>query len=368
MENSVASAGAIRTAPLVAFTGGGTAGHVFPGLAVAEALGCRVIWIGSSTGVERDLVSRAGIEFRGIPAGKLRRYFSLRNLSDVMRTIAGVIASVRILRREKPSLLFSKGGFVSVPPVVAARLCGIPSFTHESDFDPGLATRINVRLCEKVLVSFPETVSYLSAQYRGKAVVTGNPVRSSLYRADPARGRRFVGCEPSRQMIFVIGGSLGSSFINSLVSSSLPLLLPRLFVVHQMGPREYVPREEKGYFPAPFFGDELADIMAGADLVVSRAGANTLAELAALGKPSVLIPLPQSGSRGDQIRNAEYFRRCGASVVLPEQELDATAFVPAVIGLLSDPPRLARMGSAASTLGAGRPAEVIARLIRSRLA
>jgi UDP-N-acetylglucosamine--N-acetylmuramyl-(pentapeptide) pyrophosphoryl-undecaprenol N-acetylglucosamine transferase len=367
MEKSVASAGAIPAPPLVAFTGGGTAGHVFPGIAVAEALGCRVVWIGSSRGVEKDLVSRAGIEFRGIPAGKLRRYFSLRNFSDVARTIAGVLASVRILIREKPALLFSKGGFVSVPPVVAARLCGIPSFTHESDFDPGLATRINVRFCEKVFVSFPETVSYLPAAYRNKAVVTGNPVRSAVYRADPVRGRRFVGCEAAVPLIFVIGGSLGSAFINALVVSSRSRLLPGFFIVHQMGPREYVAHVEMNYFAAPFFGEELADIMAAADLVVSRAGANTLAELAALGKPSLLIPLPESGSRGDQIRNADLFRRNGASLVIPEQEASAESFVSAVCGLLGDRARLGRMGSAASALGAGRPAEAIAALIRQRL-
>jgi UDP-N-acetylglucosamine--N-acetylmuramyl-(pentapeptide) pyrophosphoryl-undecaprenol N-acetylglucosamine transferase len=340
---------------------------VFPGIAVAEALACRVIWIGSSRGVEKSLVSQAGIEFRGIPAGKLRRYFSLRNLSDVARTIAGVIASVRILRRERPALLFSKGGFVSVPPVVAARLCGIPSFTHESDFDPGLATRINVRFCEKVLVSFPETVSYLPAAYRSKAVVTGNPVRSSLYRADPARGRRFVGCEASVPLIFVIGGSLGSSFINSLVASCRSRLLARFFVVHQMGPREYVPCDERNYFASPFFGEEMADIMAAADLVVSRAGANTLAELAALGKPSLLIPLPESGSRGDQIRNADLFQRKGASVVISEQDASEESFVSAVCALLGDGGRLGRMGMAAAGLGAGRPAEAIAALILRRL-
>jgi UDP-N-acetylglucosamine--N-acetylmuramyl-(pentapeptide) pyrophosphoryl-undecaprenol N-acetylglucosamine transferase len=341
---------------------------VFPGIAVAEALGCRVIWIGSSKGVEKALVSHAGIEFRGIPAGKLRRYFSLRNLSDVMRTLAGVIASVRILRREKPALLFSKGGYVSVPPVVAARLCGIPSFTHESDFDPGLATRINLRFCEKVLVSFPETMSYLSAHDRSKAVVTGNPVRSSLYRADAGRGRRFVGCDASLPMIFVIGGSLGSSFINSLVASCRSRLLPRFFIVHQMGAREYVPHGEKNYFAAAFFGDELADIMAAADLVICRAGANTLAELAALGKPSLLIPLPESGSRGDQIRNADFFQRSGASCVLAERDASADSFVSTVCTLLGDAVHLARMGTAASALGAGKPAEAIAALILQRLA
>jgi UDP-N-acetylglucosamine--N-acetylmuramyl-(pentapeptide) pyrophosphoryl-undecaprenol N-acetylglucosamine transferase len=198
-------------------------------------------------------------------------------------------------------------------------------------------------------------------------VVTGNPVRSSLYRADPARGRRFVGCDSSIPLIFVIGGSLGSSFINSLVASCRPRLLSQFFVVHQMGPREYVPRDERNYFAAPFFGEELADIMAAADLVVSRAGANTLAELAALGKASLLIPLPATSSRGDQLRNAEMFRSRGASIVLPESDATPAAFIAAIEALFSDPRLLADMGRQARSLDAGRPAESIATLIRERL-
>ncbi len=161
MAHSLSTGDGSRASPVVAFAGGGTAGHVFPGLAVAARLGRPIVWIGSSRGVEKQLVGEAGIEFHGIPAGKLRRYLSLRNLTDVIRTAAGVVASLRVLRRVKPALLFSKGGFVSVPPVVAAWMRGIPAWTHESDFDPGLATRINMRFCEKVLVSFPETLQDL---------------------------------------------------------------------------------------------------------------------------------------------------------------------------------------------------------------
>jgi UDP-N-acetylglucosamine--N-acetylmuramyl-(pentapeptide) pyrophosphoryl-undecaprenol N-acetylglucosamine transferase len=352
----------------IAFAGGGTAGHVFPGLAVDEELGRRIVWIGSSEGVERSLVTEAGYQFRGIPAGKLRRYLSLRNVSDLARIAAGVIASVRVMRKERPRLLFSKGGFVSVPPVIAAWLCGVPSWTHESDFDPGLATRINLRFCEKVLVSFPETVRYLPERYRDKAVVTGNPVRGSLYAADAVRGRRFVGCNQETPLVFVIGGSLGSSFINGAILSALPRLLPAVFVVHQMGAHDYQPSEKRNYFPAAFFRAELADIMSAADLVISRAGANTLAELAALGKPSLLIPLPATSSRGDQLRNAEVFRSGGASVVAQEEETTTETLVFTVTALLGDRDRLRRMGEAAAALGAGRPARTIARLIRERLA
>lgn len=354
--------------PVIAFTGGGTAGHVFPGIAVAEELGRRALWIGSPNGVEKKLAEDAGMEFRGIPAGKLRRYFSLRNMSDIARIISGVFAAVRILKKEKPAFLFSKGGFVSVPPVVAARLCGIPTYTHESDFDPGLATRINLMFCEKVLVSFPETVEFLPARFRQKAVVTGNPVRRAVYGADPGRGRRYLGCDPQAQVILVLGGSQGSSFINGLIASCLPRLVPHYFVVHQMGAHDYSASALRNYFPAAFFSAELPDIIAAADLVICRSGANTLAELAALGKPSLLIPLSRSGSRGDQLRNAEVFRTRGAALVLQEQDATADSLLATVCSLLADPRRLQEMGSSAGSLSAGRPAETIARLIAQRLA
>ncbi len=353
--------------PAIAFTGGGTAGHVFPGIAVAEELGRRVLWIGSQGGVEKKLAEDAGIEFRGIPAGKLRRYFSLRNVSDIGRIIFAVVAAARILKKEKPAFLFSKGGFVSVPPVVAARLCGIPAYTHESDFDPGLATRINLMFCEKVLVSFAETVDFLPARFRQKAVVTGNPVRRAVYAADAGRGRRYLGCDPSAQIILVLGGSQGSSFINGLVASCLARLVPRFFVVHQMGAQDYTASTLRNYLPAAFFSAELPDIIAAADLVICRSGANTLAELAALGRPSILVPLSRSGSRGDQLRNAEVFRARGAALVLQERDAAADTLLSMVCPLLADTLRLQEMGRNARSLSAGRPAETIAKLIMQRL-
>jgi UDP-N-acetylglucosamine--N-acetylmuramyl-(pentapeptide) pyrophosphoryl-undecaprenol N-acetylglucosamine transferase len=377
MTHPQASAGPGRET-LIAFTGGGTAGHVFPGIAVAEELGCRILWIGSSSGVERQLALDAGLDFRGIPAGKLRRYLSLRNLTDVVRILAGIVVSVHILRKERPALLFSKGGFVSVPPVIAARLCGIPAWTHESDYDPGLATRINLRFCEKLLVSFPQTVGFIAEGSRGKVAVTGNPVRSALYRADSRRGRRLLGCDDATPVLFVIGGSLGSSFINRLVGSCLSDLLPQWFVVHQMGAADYAPSHHPRYRTAAFFSEELPDIMAAADLVVSRAGANTLSELAALGKPSILIPLPESGSRGDQLRNAEVFRSSGAAVVLREADASPAKFLEAVGSMLADQGARHAMAEQAAALAggalaggaraAGRPAAAIAEMIRQRLA
>ena len=352
-------------------TGGGTAGHVFPGLAVAEELArCwsgSVSWIGEGSGVERTLVTRAGLAFRSIPAGKLRRYLSLKNLTDIAKIAAGVIAAWVILRRERPLLLFSKGGFVSVPPVIAARLLGIPCFTHESDFDPGLATRINMRFCESILVSFSETLSYLPEGMAARAVVTGNPVRSALAAADPVRGRAFVGCPRDTPLVFVVGGSLGSSFLNGLVASCLAVLRRRAVVVHQMGEHDYVPSLGGNYFSTAFLSEEMPHVLAAADLVVCRAGANTLAELSALARPSVLVPLSTAGSRGDQLRNAEVFRRAGAAVVLPEEHATGTALLETVDGLLQQGDRLAVMGEAARALGRPDAAARIASLIRERI-
>jgi len=362
------SARKAHEAPVVAIAGGGTAGHVFPGIAVAEKLGCRVFWIGSAGGVEGKLVRQAGIDFHGIPAGKLRRYLSLRNLTDVVRVVAGIVASVRVLRHERPSLLFSKGGFVSVPPVIAARICGIPSVTHESDFDPGLATRINLRFSEKVFVSFPDTIGYLPDRYREKAVVTGNPVRSALRAGDAARGRSAVGCPADRPLVLVMGGSLGSAFINSIVSRVAPRLAGKYFIVHQMGEKEFVSSALSGYVTRAFISDELPDIMAAAALVVSRSGANTLSELAAIGKPMMLIPLPTAGSRGDQLRNAEVFRKAGAAVVLQEEETSPESFLFAVEELLQDTARLSRMAAQARSMSGGDSAGRIAALIMERAA
>jgi UDP-N-acetylglucosamine--N-acetylmuramyl-(pentapeptide) pyrophosphoryl-undecaprenol N-acetylglucosamine transferase len=362
-----ASVATAHHTPVVAITGGGTAGHVFPGVAVAEQLDCRVFWIGSVGGVEGKLVREAGIDFYGIPAGKLRRYLSLRNVTDVARVIAGIIASLRVLRRQRPSLLFSKGGFVSVPPVIAARLCGIPSFTHESDFDPGLATRINLRFCEKVFVSFPDTVGYLPERYREKAVVTGNPVRETLRAGDGARGRSLVGCDSGTPLILVMGGSLGSSFINSIVSRVAPRLAGKYFIVHQMGEKEFTPSTLPRYVTRAFIREGLPDIMAAASLVITRSGANTLSELAALGKAMMLIPLPVSGSRGDQLRNAEVFRRAGAAVVLPEEKTTPESLLCAVEALLDDPAELSRMAARAKGMSRGNPAGQIAGLILERV-
>jgi UDP-N-acetylglucosamine--N-acetylmuramyl-(pentapeptide) pyrophosphoryl-undecaprenol N-acetylglucosamine transferase len=356
----------------IVFTGGGTAGHVFPALAVLDALAerrqARLVWIGSASGMERDIVTRRGIPYYGIPSGKLRRYFSLRNLTDLFLILAGFLSSLFILAKEKPVLIFSKGGYVSVPPLLAARLLRIPAFTHESDLNPGLATRINSRLCEKVLVSFAETAGYFPPALRGKVVHTGNPVRPAILAGDPRTGRELAGCPAGRKMLLVLGGSLGSSFLNQAVLEALPRLSKSCFVVHQMGAEHYRPAQAPGYRPVAFLGDELPHLFAACDLVLCRAGANTLWELAALGKPAVLVPLAELASRGDQIENAGFFAARGAAVVVGEREAGQGRLVEEVLALVENESRLAEMGRRARALAEPRAAERIAQMMLERMA
>jgi UDP-N-acetylglucosamine--N-acetylmuramyl-(pentapeptide) pyrophosphoryl-undecaprenol N-acetylglucosamine transferase len=357
-------------AKCIAFTGGGTAGHVYPALAVLEELvpawGGRIIWIGSLSGLERRILGGQDLRFYGIPAGKLRRYFSWRNALDIFAVLAGLLASLYILLRERPVLLFSKGGYVSVPPVVAARLLRIPVLTHESDLDPGLATRINARFADSVLISFSESRNLLSASARPKAVHTGNPVRRALLSGDAQEGRRITGCPPGARMVLVLGGSLGSSFINRTVVGALDGLCARSFVVHQMGAGHFRPSSRSNYYGAAYFSEELPHLLAAAELVVSRAGANTLWELALLGKPALLIPLPRSASRGDQIENARHFASRGAAVMLEEQGLTSEVLETAVLHLLGNESKLRQMAACASALAKPEAAAVIAGLLLQR--
>jgi UDP-N-acetylglucosamine--N-acetylmuramyl-(pentapeptide) pyrophosphoryl-undecaprenol N-acetylglucosamine transferase len=342
----------------IAFTGGGTGGHIYPGLAVAEELKTRlagqeyrIFWIGSDKGMDRSIVEGAGLEFFGIPAGKLRRYFSLRTIPDVFKVAAGFFAARSVLKKQRADILFSKGGFVSVPPCAAAASLGIPVYTHESDFTPGLATRLNLRFVQRtggrVFTAYTDTVNFLPAAVRDRVTVSGNPVRaafrSSAFRsttfrnaasrsaADPAAGRAFLGLGPQERILLVLGGSQGAAEVNTLIRDSLDSLRRYYTVVHQYGPEQQwdmqriEPSEEGapsgeggGYIPLPYIKDEMSHVLAAAELVVGRSGAGTVWESAALGKPMILIPLSGSGTRGDQVENARFFEREGAAQVLSD--------------------------------------------------
>lgn len=352
----------------ILYTGGGTAGHIYPGLAVIDTLkrtgGDSFLhcWIGSNRGMDRRLVEDAGVCFYGIPSGKLRRYFSLKNISDMFRVAAGIIRSCFLLLRLRPAVVFSKGGYVSVPVVFAARLLGRTVISHESDAVPGLATRINSRFSSRVLVSFPETLDMLSPAVRLKAEVSGNPVRRALFSGDRSRGRALFGGGEAPALL-VLGGSQGARQVNNLVAGCLEGLLKECTVIHQHGFWDEPPVPAPGYQPFDFIGDELPDMLAAASLVVCRAGASTLWELAALGKPAVLIPLGTGSSRGDQLANARIFADRGAAVVLTG-DISPKDLLDRVTALLNDPSGLETMGCAARRLAEKRGSEYISHIIQ----
>jgi len=363
----------------IAFTGGGTGGHIYPGLAIAsrlkELMPLRLFWIGSSEGMDRAIVEKAGLEFAGIPSGKLRRYFSLQNASDVFKVGAGFFAARRILKQEKPALLFSKGGFVSVPPCVAAASLGIPVFTHESDYSPGLATRINTRFAERVFIPYKESARFFPGMESGKISVSGNPIRPEFAAADPAKGRAFLGLGDAERVLLVLGGSLGSREINGLVRAALPELVRHYTVVHQTGEGDasaqgLPPGAAGRYKPYAYFGDEIPHIIAAAELVLCRSGAGTIWECASLRKPMVLIPLRGSGTRGDQVENARLFAEAGAALCFTDndsnaEKLSADKLSGLIASLAEDPER--RKGMAEADIAVSNASAFIAEEIVRRI-
>ena len=329
--------------PRILFTGGGTGGHVYPGLVILEHLRRRgayeLSWIGSKKGVERTLVEEAGVPFISIPTGKFRREFSFKNIIDLFRVVGGIFSSLYHLKRLRPHLLFSKGGFVSVPPVLAAFALRIPVISHESDMDPGLATRIALHMARKLLVPFGESVEKYPVRYRSKLVVTGNPVREEIFQGKPEVGRGLLGLRKDKPILLVLGGSQGALEINRLVWSTLEDLLKDFQVVHQLGPlhaeapelKEYAQMD--GYVAKGYFKGELPHVLAMANFVVSRAGAGTLWELAALCKPMLLIPLRGTGTRGDQVRNARLFELHGWAKALYDEPIPKERFLSEVRSL-----------------------------------
>jgi UDP-N-acetylglucosamine--N-acetylmuramyl-(pentapeptide) pyrophosphoryl-undecaprenol N-acetylglucosamine transferase len=313
-------------------TGGGTAGHVLPTLPVIErvlAQGGRVSYVGSRSGLEQQLLQGVALSYFGISSGKLRRYFAWANVTDLFRILAGICQALVLLRRLRPDVVFSKGGFVSFPVVLAAWLLRIPSVAHESDISPGLANRLAMPFLDTLCVNFDAA---RADGFRGRRLLTGTPLRGDLLHGDRDRGRRLLGVAAARPVLLVTGGSLGADAINEVVRAALPDLLARFEVVHVCGPGKAVALQRERYHQFEYVTQEWGDLLAAADLVVSRAGANTLYELLALGKPSLLIPLSRRVSRGDQIENAAYAEARGFAHVLAEEDLSPAALLEAISG------------------------------------
>lgn len=307
----------------IILTGGGTAGHVTPNIALVprlRELGYDIQYIGSYDGIEKKLIEEMGIPYHGIASGKLRRYFDLKNFSDPFRVAKGFFQAKKLIKKLQPDIVFSKGGFVTVPVVQAAKSHHVPVIIHESDMTPGLANRLAIPAASKVCCNFPETIPHLPS---GKAVVTGSPIREELRSGNRLAAMKFCNFSAGKPVLLVIGGSLGSVAVNKAIRSILPQLLESFHVIHLCG-KGNVDSELNdipGYVQFEYIKEELADLFALADIVVSRAGANAICELLELRKPNLLIPLSAAASRGDQILNAESFRKQGFSEVLQEEEI-----------------------------------------------
>ena len=342
----------------IILTGGGTAGHVTPNIALLPSLrrgsdvpdadpggsfrdrppvqpeGFEIEYIGSHGGIEQKLVEACGIPFNGISSGKLRRYVSFKNFTDIFRVVKGLSDASKIIRRFKPDIVFSKGGFVSVPVVIAAKRAGVPVVIHESDITPGLANRIAYPFASRVCASFPETMEKLP---KGKGALTGAPIRSELFGGDRETGRKRCGFKDGKPAVLVMGGSLGSAKINLCLRSCLDALLERYSIIHICG-KGNVDRslDRPGYAQFGFVSELLPDLLAAADIAVSRSGANSIYELLALKLPNLLIPLSRNASRGDQIQNAESFRNQGFSRVIFEEDMTGESLVSEIGGLYEE--------------------------------
>ena len=380
MQSAAIGSAAVKTAAAtIAVTGGGTGGHIFPNLALIDELKKRgvrdIFWIGAKGGKEAEWAAKAGVGFYGVAAGKLRRYFSLRNATDLLRIGCGVFQSFLVLAKRKPDLLFSKGGFVSVPPVLAARLLRplrvvgirrIPIMTHESDIDPGLATRIIARFADRVCVSFEKTKTLLPGP---KTACTGNPVRGVVTEGNRKRGREYLAFEQRLPVVLVLGGSLGASRLNGAVREMLSIRRFRFNLVHQCGSGNFDPAfpSEGRYRQFEFIDERMGDVLAAADLVVSRSGAGALCELGCMKKPSILVPLPRSKSRGEQLGNAKYFADNGAALVIEDGQLNGEELAAVLHALLGDRKKLVEMGERAHSLFVPDAEAKIADLIEETL-
>lgn len=322
----------------IVLTGGGTAGHVNPNIALIPALkekGYNISYIGSKDGIEKELIKNLNIDYYEISTGKLRRYLDFKNVTDGFKVLKGVSDATSIIKKLKPNIIFSKGGFVSVPVVIGGYFNKIPVIIHESDISPGLANKISIPFAKKVCATFPEALNNIP---KNKGVLTGTPIRSELFNGSKEKGKKITNFKVNKPVILVMGGSLGSVKINSALRNCLNSLLNDFNIIHLCGKNNLdVSLENKeGYFQLEYANNELSHLLAFADIIVSRAGSNAICEILALKKPNLLIPLSKNASRGDQILNANSFKKQGFSNVLLEEDLSEKSLIENVYSLAKE--------------------------------
>lgn len=320
----------------IIMTGGGTAGHVTPNLALIPRLldeGFEVKYIGSKDGIEKEIITKENIPYFEISSGKLRRYFDIKNFSDPIKVIKGIFEARKIINKEKPDVIFSKGGFVSVPVVIAASMSKIPVVAHESDITPGLANKIASPFCNKLCVTFRESLKYVKGN---KGVLTGSPIRDEILNGSRLLGKKLCGFKEDKEVLFIMGGSLGSKAINEIIRGNLKELLSKFNIIHICGKGNIdLNKDVEGYKQFEFVSEELPNLMAYSDYIVSRAGANSIFEFLALKKPTLLIPLSKNASRGDQILNANSFKNEGYALVLEEENINTDSFISKIDELVN---------------------------------
>ncbi|BCB76840.1 UDP-N-acetylglucosamine--N-acetylmuramyl-(pentapeptide) pyrophosphoryl-undecaprenol N-acetylglucosamine transferase [Phytohabitans flavus] len=354
-------------------TGGGTGGHTYPALTTISTLRARLaesgtepelLWVGVQNGLEAKIATRAGVPFRAIVTGKLRRSTNprdlLRNFVDAFRIPFGVLQAVAIVGRTKPAVVLSTGGYVSVPIGLAARLFGVPYLLHEQTLSLGLANRILARFATRVLLSHESSLDHVPARARSRSVVTGNPIRSEILAGDRAKGLAAFGLDPAVPFVLVTGGATGARQVNQMLTAVLPDILPYCQVVHQCGSLDIAEMRQvaAGLPPAlahryrvlDFIHEEMADVLAAADIVVARSGAGTVAELTALGKTCVLVPYPYSAG-GEQRIAARTLAAKGAAIMLDGDEATPDRLRDTIRGLLANPAHRVAMARAAAEHG-----------------
>lgn len=318
----------------IVLTGGGTAGHVTPNIALIDKLienSYEIHYIGRKQKdkeiIEKKLIEENNIPYYGISSGKLRRYFSFENAKDILRVVKGTTDALVVLKKIKPNIVFSKGGFVTAPVIFASKILKIPVVIHESDLTPGLANRLSMKHSEVILTSFEETINYLPEK---KGIVSGPPIREDILNGNIENAKKLCNFESIKPVLLIIGGSTGSKKINESIINSLTELTNDFNIIHIVGKGNLINITNKSYYQVEYLNNELKDCLQYADIVVSRAGSNSIFELLSLNKPNLLIPLSKNSSRGDQILNANIFEKKGYSMVIQEENLNTNTLIESI--------------------------------------